>query len=70
MRLRKGAKALIVCPSEYAYGEQGHPPAIPPNSTLKFEVELLHFSMDHQVNYNMRKLFNEHQFWDNQPVMK
>ena len=43
-QLNKGAKAVLTCPPDYAYGANGYPPVIPPNSTLKFEVELLEFS--------------------------
>eukprot|EP00897_Mesotaenium_endlicherianum_P005560 jgi/Mesen1/5031/ME000025S04430 len=39
--MTKGEKALFTIAAEYAYGEAGSPPTIPPNSTLKFEVELL-----------------------------
>lgn len=39
--MRVGEKAIIRCAPEYAYGERGAPPTIPPNSTLEFEVELL-----------------------------
>ena len=40
-RMKVGEKARLVCPSEIAYGDQGHPPAIPGGATLVFEVELL-----------------------------
>lgn len=36
-----GAKYRVVIPSELAYGEQGAPPVIEPNSVLIFEIELL-----------------------------
>jgi len=40
-KLKVGAKAQLTCPSDTAYGPQGHPPEIPGNSTLVFDVELL-----------------------------
>jgi FKBP-type peptidyl-prolyl cis-trans isomerase FkpA len=40
-RMKVGEKARLVCPSEIAYGDQGHPPTIPGGATLVFEVELL-----------------------------
>ena len=36
-----GSKAIVLCPPETAYGEDGAPPVIPPNATLKFKIELL-----------------------------
>ncbi|KAK5644086.1 hypothetical protein RI129_007931 [Pyrocoelia pectoralis] len=39
--MKKGERAILTCAPEYAYGEAGSPPNIPPNSTLKFDVEVL-----------------------------
>jgi FKBP-type peptidyl-prolyl cis-trans isomerase len=40
-KMKVGEKARLVCPSEIAYGDHGHPPSIPGGATLVFEVELL-----------------------------
>ena len=39
--MKEGSKAVFTCPPDYAYGERGAGGMIPPNATLKFEVELL-----------------------------
>ena len=40
-KMKVGEKARLVCPSDIAYGDQGHPPVIPGGATLVFEIELL-----------------------------
>jgi FKBP-type peptidyl-prolyl cis-trans isomerase FkpA len=40
-RMKVGGKSVLVCPSDIAYGNMGHPPAIPGGATLNFEIELL-----------------------------
>ncbi|KUM05262.1 FKBP-type peptidyl-prolyl cis-trans isomerase [Chromobacterium subtsugae] len=39
--LTVGSKAKLFCPAATAYGSRGAPGAIPPNTDLYFEVELL-----------------------------
>lgn len=40
-RMKPGGKAELVCPAQIAYGERGAGGTIPPNTTLRFEIELL-----------------------------
>ena len=42
----KGEKCVVKIAPEYAYGNSGAPPVIPPNATLTFEIELLEFCDD------------------------
>ena len=42
--MKKGQKARLTCPPDYAYGANGYPPVIPANATLTFDVELLDFN--------------------------
>ncbi|NWW57039.1 FKBP6 isomerase, partial [Ifrita kowaldi] len=43
LSMTKGEAALFVLTPEYAYGQRGCPPSIPPNTTVLFKVEVLDF---------------------------
>ena len=40
-KMSKGERAKLTCSPDYAYGANGYPPIIPPNSVLIFDVELI-----------------------------
>ncbi|KAL4446117.1 hypothetical protein ABPG74_021656 [Tetrahymena malaccensis] len=48
-RLTLGDHVIVTCPSETAYGKNGAGSVIPPNSDLKFEIEMLGFGT-HKVS--------------------
>ena len=42
-KMSLGTSIRVTCPPELAYGDQGLPPKVPPNTTLILDIELLSF---------------------------
>lgn len=48
--MKHGESASFILTSEYGYGAAGSPPAIPPNATLKFTINLIGWSSDVDIS--------------------
>lgn len=44
--MREGGRWIVIVPPKLAFGEEGMPPKVPPNSTIIYDVELLGLSRD------------------------
>lgn len=53
--MKVGEKCLLRCLPKYAYGAEGHPPTIPANSTLNFEVELFSWTRETDISEQKTK---------------
>lgn len=51
--MHRGEKCILLCRADYAYGEGGSPPKIPPNAWLTFEVELFNWKEKRKERHGM-----------------
>eukprot|EP00958_Prasinococcus_capsulatus_P003881 scaffold356_cov363-Prasinococcus_capsulatus_cf.AAC.3 len=65
--MKKGEKSTVTCTAPYAYGESGAPPTIPPDATLVFEIELLHWKSVKDISGDggiIKKVLAEGSGWE------
>ncbi|KAK8565161.1 hypothetical protein V6N12_058735 [Hibiscus sabdariffa] len=66
--MKKGDNAIFTIPPQLAYGESGSPPTIPPNATLRFDVELLSWTSVKDICKDgglFKKILTEGEKWEN-----
>ena len=57
--MQSGGRYRLQIPAEQAYGAQGSPPAIPPNTDLTFEVDLLEFRTQQEVMQMQQQMMQQ-----------
>jgi FK506-binding protein 4/5 len=65
--MRKGERAIFTLKPEYAYGKADQPPGIPPDATLKFDIEVLSWFSVKDVCRDggvMKKIIREGLSWE------
>lgn len=69
LSMNKGELASFKIDSEYAYGDRGSPPTIPPNACLNFEIELYDWKLEDLSKRKdggiTRRVIDDGEGWDN-----